>query len=228
MSAHSAETGKRLGFQPGFGPWVSGRAGAMGEVPAEVAAGAIGFMEPTMAIELWNSRPASVSALDAAYAYAQAASAWARETWADAADDDLERLAELAAKVADSALPVYGGIFAGWRALERPEEPAGRVAVILNVLRELRGGAHLTAIQAVGLTPHDAIISVAKDSVRGGVAGAERFGWPAPHPEPQHAARVEAETITTAITAPIFDVLTDSERSEFAGLIARVRKMVEM
>ena len=53
-----------------------------------------------------------------------------------------------------------------------------------QVLRELRGGAHLSAIQAAGLTPQGAIVSFTADDIRGGPNGAERFGWPAPHPEP--------------------------------------------
>ena len=122
-----------------------------------------------------------------------------------------------------SALPSCGALFAGWRSIERPSDPAGRATVVLQILRELRGGAHLSAIQAAGLTPHSAILSFTADSTRGGTAGAERFGWVAPHPQPDEAAKATAEVGTTAACVHAYEALTSSERTEFVELVLVAR-----
>lgn len=215
-----------LGFDNPFGIWVNGRAGAMGDVSADVAAAAIGFMAPQMVRALWDSRPAGLSPVGAAQAYAEAAAEWGRETLADMATADLERLCALSAQVADAADPSIGALFAGWRNLERPADPAGQATVVLNVLRELRGGAHLSAVHAAGIGPHGAIMA-APDPVRGGPAGAARFGWPEPHPEPDHEKRARAELLTTVICAPAFAVLTEAEGGELVELVATARATLD-
>lgn len=227
MSAPAtAARAKELGFDNPFGIWVNGRAGAMGDVGAEVAAAAIGFMAPKLATTLWDARPDGLTPMAAATAYADAAVAWGREVLADVAEVDLRRLAELADRVARAADPSIGALFAGWRSLERPEDPAGEVTIVLNVLRELRGGAHLAAAHATGLGPHGAIIS-APDPVRGGPAGADRFGWPEPHPTPDPAARVEAERLTTMICAPAFAELSEAEGRELTELVLAARAAMD-
>lgn len=217
---------KELGFDNPFGIWVNGRAGAMGDVSADVAAAAIGFMAPHLVTTLWDGRPDGLSPAAAAAAYAEAAAAWGRETLSGIDDGDLDRLSALADQVAEAAAPSVGAIFAGWRGLARPEDPAGRATIVLNVLRELRGGAHLSAVQAVGIGPHGAIMA-APDPVRGGPAGAERFGWPEPHPEPDHPRRAEAERLTTVICAPAFASLGDADGQEFVELVLAARAAMD-
>lgn len=222
MAEETAATATGSGFAPPFGLWVNGRAGVLGDVDADVAAAAIGFMAPDRVRTYWEARPAGMSPGEATRIYAGAAADWGRRVLADESTADLERLAELADRVAAAATPSIGALFAGWRALARPEDPAGRVTIVLNVLRELRGGAHLSAVHAVGLGPHAAIFST-DDPVRGGAAGAERFGWPKPHPEPDPAARAEAERLTTVICAPPFAALDGSEQGELVELATRAR-----
>ena len=218
----TAARARDLGFDNPFGIWVNGRAGAMGDVTADVAAAAIGFMAPDLVRTLWNGRPEGLTPAGTAMAYAEAAADWGRETLADVPSADLERLAQLCHRVAEAAQPSVGALFAGWRTLARPEDPAGRATVVLNVLRELRGGAHLSAVQAVGLGPHGAIMA-APDPVRGGPAGAERFGWPEPHPAVDHERRAEAERLTTVICAPAFASLGEAEGRELIELVTAAR-----
>ncbi len=215
-----------LGFEHPMGFWVNGRAGVLGAVDGDVAAAAIGFMAPDLTGRLWEARPAGLSPMAATVAYAEAAAAWGRETLTGVADDDLTRLADLADRVCAAALPSVGILFAGWRALPTPSDPAGRATVVLNVLRELRGGAHLSAVDAVGIGPHGAILA-APDPVRGGQAGAERFGWPEPHPQPDHDRRAEAERLTTAICGPAFAALTEAEGAELIGLVGAARAAMD-
>lgn len=214
------------GFEPPFGLWVNGRAGVLGDVDADVAAAAIGFMAPDRVRMFWEARPADVEPARASAIYAGAAADWGRRVLADWPSGDLERLAELADRVAAAADASIGTLFAGWRALPRPDDPAGEVTVVLNVLREMRGGAHLSAVHAAGLGPHGAIMST-DDPVRGGVAGAERFGWPEPHPEPAPDRRAEAERLTTVICAPPFAALDGAEQDELVELVTRARAAMD-
>ena len=151
MSASS--TGQRaveLGFDPGFGLWVNGRAGVLGEVEPVAAAAAIGFMAPDRVRELWLARPEGLTAARCAAEYTDAAATWGRAALADVDASRLTRVAELAGRVADAAEVSVGALFAGWRTVPVPDEPAGAATVALQVLRELRGGAHLGAVHAVG------------------------------------------------------------------------------
>lgn len=215
-----------LGFEPPFGLWVNGRAGVLGDVDADVAAAAIGFMAPDRVRQYWESRPAEISPARSAELYAEAAATWGRQALASVPSSELERLDELADRVSAAADPSIGTLFAGWRALPRPDDLAGRVTIVLNVLRELRGAAHLAASHAVGLGPHGAIAS-AEDQVRGGVAGAERFGWTEPHPSPEPERRAEAERLTTSIVAPAFATLDAAEQQELISLVATARAVLD-
>ncbi|MGH1492456.1 MAG: SCO6745 family protein [Acidimicrobiales bacterium] len=226
MSPASGERAAELGLAPGFGFWVNGRAGAMGEVGADVAAAAIGFMAPDRVAELWGVRADGLSALDIAVAYAAMAAEASRPKLASMSDEELNELTALCDKIAAAALPSTGALFAGWRTLPRPGDPAGDATVALNMMRELRGGAHLSAVHAAGLGPHGAIMSV-DDPVRGGPAGAERFGWTAPHPEPDTASRAEAERLTSDICRPAFAALDNAERHRFVALVTQARAALD-
>ncbi len=218
LAPSTGDRAVELGLELPFGFWVNGRAGAMGEVEPDVVASAIGFMYPPLARQYWTSRPAGLSARAAAEAYADAAAVWGRGVLAGMAADDLSELAALARKVADAALPSTGAIFAGWRSLAGPTDPAGAATVALNVLREMRGGAHLSAVNAAGIGPLGAVIS-AEDQVRGGEAGARRFGWPEPFPGRETARRAEAERLTSVICEPAYAALSPTEATRFVDLV---------
>jgi len=226
LAPATGERAMALGFEPGFGIWVNGRAGAMGDVTAEAAAAAIGFMAPERVRELWETRPAGVAAERCASEYGEAAAQWGREALAAIDPSRLARLAGLAMRVAEHADASTGALFAAWRAMPLPADPAGAATIALHILRELRGGAHLSAVHATGLGPHAAIMSV-DHPVRGGTAGAERFGWPSPHPEPDTARRAEAETFTNRACAPAFAALNTSEAAEFTELVVEARAALD-
>ncbi|MEM7271593.1 MAG: hypothetical protein AAF547_00810 [Actinomycetota bacterium] len=226
MAPQTAARAAEIGLDGPLGFWVNGRAGVLGEVDADVAAAAIGFMAPDLVGRFWRHRPDDLTPMTCASRYAEAAAVWGRTALADVDPDQLETLADLANRVAESALPSTGVLFAGWRNLPQPVDPAGRVTVALNVLRELRGGAHLAAVHAVGLGPHRAVLA-APDPVRGGVAGAERFGWPAPHPAADVDRRVEAEHRTTVACRHAYAALDDAELATFTRLVLAVRAAID-
>lgn len=217
--AHGAD----LGMDRFLSFWLHGRAGILGQVDADVVAAAVGFVSPPMVRDLWEQNaPDGLPPHDRAKEYAICAGRWADRVWADVPTVDLERVTELAARVVLLADPSIGVLFAGWRRMELPPTPAGAAAVALNALRELRGGAHLIAVHAVGLGPHGAIVST-DDPVRGGHAGARRFGWSEPHPVADTDKRADAELLTTLIASHPFDRLGERERSELVELIAGLR-----
>ncbi len=225
-SPTTAERANDLGLPPGFSFWVTGRAGVLGPVDADVVAAAIGFMYGPTVRGHWEALPASLAPLDATTAYAEAAATWARHVMAGIDDGDLLELHGLARKVAAGADPSVGAIFAGWRVLAGPDDPAGAATVSLNVLRELRGGAHLSAAHAAGLGPAGAIVS-APDPVRGGEAGAARFGWPGPFAEPSPERRSRAEEMTSVICEPAYSVLDEREGKRFVELVTMARAAMD-
>ncbi len=226
LAPATAERATELGLELPFGFWVNGRAGVLGDVGADVAAAGIAFMYPPLVHHYWNGRPAALAAGDAARAYAGAAAAWGREALAAVPEADLVEVTALARRVADAAQPSVGALFAGWRALQVPADPAGAATVTLNVLREMRGGAHISAAHASGLGPLAAILA-APDQVRGGTAGAERFGWPQPWPTPDEAGRAGAERMTSLICAPAYDALDGASGPRFVELVTAIRAALD-
>ncbi|MEM9654110.1 MAG: hypothetical protein AAGA65_18595 [Actinomycetota bacterium] len=226
MDPATAARAAELELHGPFGFWTSGRAGVLGEVDADVVAAAIGFMAPSQIRSYWENRPRSVPPAALTEAYAAAAAEWGRRAFDSLPETDLRRLAELSDRIAAAANPSTGVLFAAWRNVPRPDDAAGAATVALNVLRELRGGAHLSAAHAVGLGPHGVILST-DDPVRGGVPWAERFGWSAPHPEPDPARRAEAERLTTLICRHAYDGLSDRELAVFSNLVIAARTTLD-
>ena len=133
-----------------------------------------------------------------------------------AAVPDLDRFVALAERVVDGASMINAPIAAGWRALPRATDVAGRAQQLLQTLRELRMARHAVCIHAEGLTPLEAIIAGP-----GGAANAKMFGWPEPFPDPAPLAarRAAAEARTDQLSAVDFAVLTDAERDEFVAAL---------
>lgn len=215
--------GEALGLLPGRGFWVCGRCAVLGDVDADVVAAAIGFMHPDRVRHFWESRPPELTSAKALEAYTDCCSTWGRSALAGLGDDDLGRLTALTRKVLDAALPASGALFAGWRAVPAPPDPPAAAALALQALRELRGGAHLTAVLATGLSPVEA--ALAADPPRGGPAWARDLGWPEPYPDPAALvpARAGAERLTTELVVPAYEALSPSERTAFVDLVLAAR-----
>ncbi len=220
------ERSDELDLGGAFGFWVNGRAGVLGNVESDIVACAISFMHQDLVHQFWEGRPTTMSALAAADLYAEAAANWGRQKLADTSSDRLVRLNELNHRIADSTVPSMGALFTGWKALSPPTDPAGAVTISLNVLREMRGGAHIHAVHAVGLGPNGAIAS-SDDPVRGGSNGLTRFGWPLPHPEANTEALDEAERLTSLMVQPAFAVLEGAEQGEYLELVTEVRATMD-
>ena len=131
------------------------------------------------------------------------------------------RLDELGRRIADAADASIGALFAGWRAQPQPDDVNARVALTMHVLREMRGGAHIIAVNACGITPLDAVLASPAPPPRSGPVWAEHLGWTGPFADATWPARrgYEAERLTSTIVAPIygFDRRPSARRVRRAG-----------
>jgi hypothetical protein len=191
-----------------------GRAGAMGDVPVEVVVAAEAFFPPEVVEKAWAQGRALVEPLTAARFYAEQCSQVFREKYGDR--PDLPRLVELVERVVEHASPLGVPLFAGWRALPRPDDAAGRAGLLLNVLREHRGAVHAAAVAAMGLGPLEAIMAGAY-----GEPNARFFEWPEPYPDPTpfRARWDAAEDLTSAAAGLPYDALSGRERGELVDVV---------
>lgn len=89
---------------------------------------------------------------------------------------------------------------------------------MLHLLRELRGGLHLVATTAAGLSPLEAVLA-ANPPER-----AQFLGWQGDFPECGHLKpqREEAEETTDRLSAAVYErALSPAERAEFADLVGK-------
>jgi hypothetical protein len=183
------------GWSNPFSFYFAGRGGMLGDVPADVVTSAFGWFEPGAVGAMYSEGVAVAGATDAAARMAEAHSKWGRKHFADVdgLDDVVAVTEELVDHLEGSAIP----LFVGWRDAHRCETTAGRAAQLMQVLREWRGGLHLVATTAVGLSPLEAILT------NEGPGQAKFLGWAEPFPEFEaiKAKHDEAEEMTDRLCA---------------------------
>lgn len=207
--------GQELGHTP-WGFYYGGRAGVLGDCDAEVVRAAFVFF-PARSIEKgWGAASAAMPAGRTVQEYAECCRAWGRTHLSGV--EGLERLAELMGRVVDAADPAGLPLFAGWRALPRPDDAPAAVAQLAMALREHRGGLHCTAVLASGLEPLQAVVAGPY-----GTSNAKFFGWPEPWPDPAPYVErwAEAERRTNELAARAYEVLDEAERAEYVELVTR-------
>jgi hypothetical protein len=194
-----------------------GRGGALGDVPAEIVVAAFAFFPPEVVIEHWNAGRQVISPPDAARLYASQCNEWGRRHYSDL--PGTARVLELLERVADGAEGAGLPLFVGWRLLPRPDDVPGRLAQVVNVMREHRGSVHAGAVAAVGLGPLEANLAGSY-----GTAVAKFFEWPEPYPDaaPYKALWEQAEELTAAAAALPYAILTGDERAELVGLLTEI------
>lgn len=210
---------RKAGAQLGLSPWPSyflNRCGVLGQAKPDVVASIVGFFPLDLVEDCWlqvqqvdldQGMEVTFSALDE----------WSVSTLSGF--DGVERLGELAGKAVREASPVGAPLFAGWRSLPTRQTPEANAIQSLIALRELRGGMHLSAILAAGLSPIEAILLGS-----GGEPNASFMGWKdfdiAPERREQAAkARSEAERRTDRMAARTWMAFGLDEQAEFASLL---------
>ena len=139
------------GWSNPFAFYFAGRGGMLGEVPADVAISALGWFQPDGARLMYEEAASVEGARAAAARMAEAHGRWGEAHYG--AVPGIDEIAAVTEELVDglegSGLP----LFVGWRAAERAGSVAGRAAQLMQILREWRGGLHLVATTAVGLSP---------------------------------------------------------------------------
>ncbi len=199
----------------GWAFYVAGRGGVLGDdARPETVAAAIGIIAPEAVQAGWEAAGKVGPAEVAACRLAECAR-WGDEHLGDL--PGLERMVELAERVALHADAVGMPLFAATRAMPVPDGGAGsHAAVLVHLMREHRAGAMLVGVRACGLTPVEAIIA--------GPDGEEEaltFGWRPPFPArvPLIRRYTYAEAVADRIVGQAFTCLPPAERAEFARLL---------
>lgn len=205
-----------IGYRNGFVYYVVGRGGVLGDCDADVVSAAFGFFAPSLIRTMWEGGVAIEGPRQTAQRYGQACAAFGRQRLGGFSQ--AERYCELATRVINAADLSGMSLFAGWKNEPRPDDAPGRAYFLTNILRELRGSAHIVAIAAAGLTPLEAVL--ASDA---GPAHAKQFGWGDEFDDMSHLAgrREQAERSTDDLCAmPFESALAPQERGEFVQLVA--------
>jgi hypothetical protein len=197
-------------------------------VDADIVTAAAGFFPAEVVRSSWEAGR-SVPATAAAARYAEVANGFGQRKLARLAIDDAERLSGLLEAICGNADVVAAPLFAGWRVMPLSSDPRGRVIQLAHVLRELRGGLHIVAVLAAGLTPLESVMAAGTNPLmEAGEANAEYFGWPRPYPEVTKeilAKRERAEELTDSLIAPAFTVLDAAEQNELVELLTQTDKI---
>ena len=214
---------RQLGLT-GWAFYVAGRGGALGDVRSDTVAAAMAFIAPDAVRNGWESARRVAAPLEIAAHTLAECCRWGAENLESFYG--LSRLVELAERVVVEADTAGMPLFAAWRAMPIPDDALGaRAAVLLHLLREHRGAAHVLAVRASGLTPLEAIIAGPD-----GEAGATAFGWQPPYPPfgPLVRRRTWAEALTDRIAGEAYRVLDAEERKELADLLDAALDLSEL
>ena len=183
------------GWTNPFAFYFAGRGGMLGDVGADVVYSTFGWFEPAAVKAMYDEGAAVGGTSLAAERMAEAHGMWGRKHFAEVSglEDIVAVTEELVDGLDGSAIP----LFVGWRAAPRDDNAAGRAAQLMQILREWRGGIHLVATTAVGLSPLEAILT------NEGEGQAKFFGWSEPFPACDEIAHkhTEAEEITDQVSA---------------------------
>ena len=230
MSDSTVAQGKEMGLSSGNQFWVVGRAGVLGDGDSDVAAAGLAFHGPDAVRREWESLPTDLTPRLVAAAYATCCCEWGTTALAAFDPTRMARLDVLGRRIIDAAPAALGPVFAGWRAMPSAIDVGGRVALTSHVLREMRGAAHIIAVQACGITPLEAILASPAAPPRSGPEWATRMGFSGPFRDPDEvrAQRIEAEGLTSRIMARYVGALDADELAELAELIETTRNAIDM
>jgi Helix-turn-helix family len=208
------DAGRRRGLDR-WAFYFGARAGVLGPVDAEVVTAVCGFFPPSLVGPAWQSALAAASPSELVAEDVRLCMAWARRHLAHL--PGISRLASLASRVVGAADASGRALFAAWRALPDPaEDPPARAGLALLRLREHRGGGHLLAVAAQGLTPLEAILAGP------GQGKAAANGWHPPYPSVTHEAAqrlAAAELCTDHLAGMPYACLDGAELAELVTLL---------
>lgn len=215
LHPEQSEATTQAGYGHPFAGYFVGRAGAMGEVTAQTVDATFALFAPEVVSTMWEMGLPVHGARGGAELYFEQAAQWAGRHLAGVAD--LDRFAELGERVIAAAPALGLPLFAAWRTLPRVSDAAGHAFQVSLILRELRGGIHLAAVAAAGLTAVEAHKLAGKPDEY-----IDMFGWPQPYPDVEHlkAVRENVEATTDARCAQILALALNADEAEELARIA--------
>ncbi len=218
LSPDIAAWAAEWGWSNPFAFYFAGRGGMLGDVGADVVTSACGWFEPNAVRAMFSEGIGVAGAMAAAARMAEAHGMWGEKHYRGV--EGLEEIIAVTEELVDglegSALP----LFVGWRDAARSESPPGRAAQLMQILREWRGGIHLVATTAVGLSPLEAILT------NEGPGQAKFLGWSEPFADfaAIKGLHDEAEEITDRLCASaLVDALGEGRYATFEGGVTRLR-----
>ena len=183
------------GWSNPFSFYFAGRGGMLGEVTPDVVTSAMGWFCFDAVAAMYTEGAAVTGTHSAAERMAEAHAKWGDRYYAgvDGLDEKVAVSEEAVNGLEGSAIP----LFVGWRQAPKSGTPGGRAAQLMQMLREWRGGLHLVATTAVGLSPLEAILT------NEGEGQAKFFGWSEPFADVGaiKAKHDEAEAMTDRLCA---------------------------
>ncbi len=201
----TAEFAKDNGFDNLYVFYGRGRGGVLGEVDADVVCSAFGFFNPSLIRGVWESGVEILGARETGALFSEAAARFGRRFLTGIRG--LDEFIAAATKVIDAADVWAMPLFAGWRAEPRADDAPAHAYQLMNVLREMRGGAHLIACVTKGLLGPVPVL------INGGPEVASLFGWTGdlPDVEDRRSDWDRAEALTTELVTPAWSVLDAEE-----------------
>jgi hypothetical protein len=221
MSSQEARTAAKDLALHGWTFYFAGRVGVLGRVPFEVVHAVTGFFPAEHVQKYWTlaNDPSQSPALDRVVdRYRDLQRQWADAHLKGLAEEDAAELAGLLRDVAVTVETGLSPLAAAWGTMPEPAAPRHRVVHWAHVLREQRGGLHITAVQMAGLNPLEAIVTGSL-----GEGGARFFKWPEPYPTPDDSMRLfreEAEEITDELASRAYRGLTEPQAERLVELLA--------
>lgn len=203
----------------GLSRYVGARGGVLGDVTTDVVVSGFALFHPAMIEIGWSQTKEQGSPPDAAAAFAAGIGRWAADTFGHL--NGLQDFAAASRTVIDATEPMSQALYAGWRAMPVPNDPAAASGLAIQVLRELRFGFHVYGLGAVGLTPVEAIIAQA------GPQQAQFFGWSEPFPDPESLKdqHRQAEEITSARMAEVYEAIDADQRAHVAATVRAIAEI---
>jgi hypothetical protein len=199
----------------GFQWYFVGRGGVLGDVEAPVVQSAFGYFRADIVAKLWSAAREKIAPRDAGRRYHVCAADFGRAKLADV--DGLGAYCEAAEAVVAAAHPAGLPLFAGIAAEPLVVDAPGRAYQLACVLRELRGGSHLVAVLASGLSAEKAHYLRRPNDMKS-------FGYDEAAPpavtDADRAALAAADQLTDKLVAPAFGALDEGGRGALAAGVA--------
>jgi hypothetical protein len=188
-----------------------GRGGVLGDVDRTTVERAFTFFDPGAYDFFWDDAREKADPVETASAHVQAAYEFADRTFGAIPVELLARYATAAHKVINSLAVGQHLLVDGYRQYPVPESAVHAAYLGAILMRELRGGVHIVAVQSVGLSPLEACYLQSPDGFR--MHGYRDEDVPAVTEE-HRTLKVQAEERTNAMMAECFSVLSDQERRD--------------